>query len=181
MALKNNIREKYKELVEKITGFPLPHLLKCIYINDFFNQNIDYQPDVVTYFKKDYWATLDETLKRGFGDCEDYAIAKYFTCLQNGAPSSFVGLGYATWFNYQKPVKHMVTVFHSQNLLENNELWILDNIEETIYSLTQRPELRIHFYFNNTDVYKIEDGKIKVIGNSRRLRLWDDLLNRMNI
>jgi len=36
-----------------------------------------YQADATNYGVSDYWATPDEFLRNG-GDCEDYAIAKYF-------------------------------------------------------------------------------------------------------
>ena len=36
--------------------------------------------------KKDYWATPIEFMGTGAGDCEDYAIAKYFSLINLGIP-----------------------------------------------------------------------------------------------
>ncbi len=46
-------------------------------INGFFN-SIPSQKDAYNYKEKEYWATPQEFLQRRAGDCEDYAIAKYF-------------------------------------------------------------------------------------------------------
>ena len=43
-----------------------------------------YKPDDELYGKDDYWATPYEFLMNGGGDCEDYAITKYFLILENG-------------------------------------------------------------------------------------------------
>lgn len=45
-------------------------------VNTFVNRAVAYTSDAALYGRRDYWATASETLKRGKGDCEDYAIAK---------------------------------------------------------------------------------------------------------
>jgi predicted transglutaminase-like cysteine proteinase len=45
-------------------------------INRYVNRHVRYTEDIVQYGKADYWAPADQTLRRGRGDCEDYAIAK---------------------------------------------------------------------------------------------------------
>ena len=42
----------------------------------------------------DYWASPLETLDKGRGDCEDYAIAKYFSLLAAGVPVARLRLVY---------------------------------------------------------------------------------------
>jgi predicted transglutaminase-like cysteine proteinase len=46
-------------------------------VNRFFNA-IEYKTDRDNYGQSEYWATPAEFMTHG-GDCEDYAIAKYFT------------------------------------------------------------------------------------------------------
>ena len=46
-------------------------------VNTFFNKNIRFGTDLEVWEQEDYWATPLETLGRGAGDCEDFAIAKY--------------------------------------------------------------------------------------------------------
>lgn len=50
-------------------------------VNLFWNLNIEYKADPSAPSPKnqrDYWQTPEETLLKGTGDCEDYAIAKFF-------------------------------------------------------------------------------------------------------
>jgi predicted transglutaminase-like cysteine proteinase len=49
---------------------------KAALINQYVNRRVHYTEDIVQYGKADYWAPADQTLRRGRGDCEDYAIAK---------------------------------------------------------------------------------------------------------
>lgn len=48
-------------------------------VNGYINKKIKYKTDKQTSGKSDYWASPAETFSTGFGDCEDYAIAKYFS------------------------------------------------------------------------------------------------------
>jgi predicted transglutaminase-like cysteine proteinase len=45
-------------------------------VNRWINQNIVFGDDQIVYGRADYWAPASETLRRGVGDCEDFAIAK---------------------------------------------------------------------------------------------------------
>ena len=56
-----------------------PENQQILIVNDFFARNLRYQTDILLWKENDYWATPLETLGRGLGDCEDYAIAKYIS------------------------------------------------------------------------------------------------------
>ena len=56
-----------------------PEQQQILIVNNFFARNLRYQTDIQLWKQNDYWATPLETLGRGFGDCEDYAIAKYIS------------------------------------------------------------------------------------------------------
>ncbi len=45
-------------------------------VNRWVNGRVRFTEDTVNYGQRDYWADAAETLRRGAGDCEDYAIAK---------------------------------------------------------------------------------------------------------
>lgn len=45
-------------------------------INSWVNAKIAYTDDIALYRQNDFWASSLETLRRGKGDCEDYAILK---------------------------------------------------------------------------------------------------------
>ncbi|MEL1249648.1 transglutaminase-like cysteine peptidase [Aurantiacibacter gilvus] len=46
-------------------------------VNRWANHRIQYTEDLANYGVRDYWATANETLQSGRGDCEDFAILKY--------------------------------------------------------------------------------------------------------
>lgn len=58
-------------------------------VNIAVNRKIQYKPDAV-----DHWQSPAETARLGTGDCEDYAIAKYFELRKNGVPDSEMWLVY---------------------------------------------------------------------------------------
>lgn len=45
-------------------------------VNQWVNRQIAYADDASNYRQRDFWATAEETVARGSGDCEDYAILK---------------------------------------------------------------------------------------------------------
>jgi predicted transglutaminase-like cysteine proteinase len=71
---------------EKVTKFKqLPSTLaKMEAVNKYINDKIVYTPDIKVWGKSDYWASIAETFTKGEGDCDDYAIAKYFTLREMG-------------------------------------------------------------------------------------------------
>lgn len=55
-------------------------------VNRAVNRVLRYQEDSVNYGKLDYWATPEEIIDRGRGDCEDYAILKMAALKAGGVP-----------------------------------------------------------------------------------------------
>lgn len=45
-------------------------------VNQWVNRQIAYADDESNYRQRDFWATAEETVARGRGDCEDFAILK---------------------------------------------------------------------------------------------------------
>ena len=60
--------------------------------NRSVNRLISYQTDEQTYRKLDYWASPYESLERGFGDCEDYAILKMALLAKMGVPTNAMSM-----------------------------------------------------------------------------------------
>ncbi|WP_350563201.1 transglutaminase-like cysteine peptidase, partial [Psychrobacter sp. CAL346-MNA-CIBAN-0220] len=79
-------------------------------VNDFFARNLRYQTDILLWKQNDYWATPLETLGRGLGDCEDYAIAKYISLRALGVSDDKLRLIYvkAKIAGTNKTQAHMV-------------------------------------------------------------------------
>ena len=79
-------------------------------INHFFNQTIKEQDDSLIWGQKDYWASPLETISKGYGDCEDYAIAKFFSLRELGIPENKLRLLYARQIDNKQP--HMVLIYY---------------------------------------------------------------------
>ena len=61
-------------------------------INEAVNRAIRFTPDVDQYGASDHWASAAETLRSGRGDCEDYAILKYWALAAIGVPAEAMRL-----------------------------------------------------------------------------------------
>lgn len=68
--------------IETLRGVPLLEQLQAV--NDYLNQ-ANYVVDMINWGIKDYWSSPGEFFSR-FGDCEDYAIAKFLTLRELGVP-----------------------------------------------------------------------------------------------
>jgi predicted transglutaminase-like cysteine proteinase len=66
----------YAERFEKLRDRPLAE--KCVVVNAAVNKDIAFVWDQWNYGKEERFAAPGETLREGRGDCEDYAIMKYF-------------------------------------------------------------------------------------------------------
>lgn len=53
-------------------------------VNEFFNRRVRFVEDAQVWGRADYWASPLELLGQGAGDCEDFAIAKYFSLIEAG-------------------------------------------------------------------------------------------------
>src|SRR5688572_21058450 len=93
----------WKKLIHDHTTNNPTTTLKAV--NDFFNQ-LTYLPEVSMQGTTDIWQTPHEFLITGGGDCEDYAIAKYFTLTAMGIPENKLRITYVVIKNKNQP--HMV-------------------------------------------------------------------------
>jgi predicted transglutaminase-like cysteine proteinase len=66
----------YAERFEKLRHSPLAE--KCAAVNAAVNKDIAFVWDQWNYGKEERFAAPGETLREGRGDCEDFAILKYF-------------------------------------------------------------------------------------------------------
>lgn len=62
-----------------------PPMIQLKAVNDYLNR-IAYVADIENYGAEDFWATPRQFFAKG-GDCEDYAIAKYFSLRALGWPA----------------------------------------------------------------------------------------------
>lgn len=144
-------------------------------INRFINQNVSYETDLPLWGKKDYWASPVETIGRGQGDCEDYAIAKFFSLLAVGIPESKLRLMYVRQLDVNQP--HMVLIY-----FENKKAMplVLDNFNQRILPANKRRDLKPIYSFNGEGLWMSKaKGLGRKVKNSRGVSAWTKLLQRI--
>lgn len=173
-----NLLKDWQQVVAAAT--PLAEEAKLRRINDFFNQNIAFDDDINIWQQTDYWATVLETIGTGRGDCEDFAIAKYYSLRLAGIPDNRMRLIYvkaklkvATGVVQQA---HMVLAYYAS---PGAEPQVLDNLDTTIRPASQRPDLQPVFSFNRQGIFAGVSGKEAAsAGGTGRLSRWEDLMRR---
>jgi predicted transglutaminase-like cysteine proteinase len=144
-------------------------------INSFFNKKVAFVNDADLYGVKDYWATPVEFISRGAGDCEDFAIAKYFSLKIMGISEEKIRIAYVKALQYN--IFHMVMLYYSN---PGAEPLILDNLVDSITPASERRDLMPIFTFNGAGLWLAHDrGQGKLAGKSSRLTAWNDLMQRM--
>ncbi|MDZ7890829.1 MAG: transglutaminase-like cysteine peptidase [Rhodoferax sp.] len=146
-------------------------------VNSFVNQQVQFGEDTSVWGQTDYWATPVETLGRGAGDCEDFAIAKYFTLLQVGMAPDKLRFIYvrAKTGTSDATQAHMVLAFYAT---PDAEPLVMDNLVGEIKLASRRPDLVPVFSFNSTGVFTGAAGASPAAGGTGRLSRWEDLLRR---
>ena len=145
-------------------------------VNRFFNSRIRFANDVDVWGIKDYWATPIEFLCKGAGDCEDFAIAKYFTLKAMGVDDEKLRITYVKAIEYN--IHHMVLTYYSE---PEAEPLVLDNLVDSINPASKRTDLMPIFGFNGSGLWMAKQrGQGKMAGSSNRIKLWQDLLQKMS-
>ena len=146
--------------------------------NDFFNQRLAYMEDIDNWGQLDYWASPLESLGKGAGDCEDYAIGKYFTLTSLGVPDSKLRMVYVRASIAGAPngfVAHMVLAYYPT---PDAEPLVLDNLKPEIHLAGERPDLAPVFSFNAEGLWQ-GVGSIRANGNPMtRLSKWREVVAR---
>jgi predicted transglutaminase-like cysteine proteinase len=160
-------------LLHEIAGLAEPERLARV--NEFYNRRIVFKDDQEVWGRTDYWASPLETLGKGEGDCEDYAIAKYFTLAAAGMPVERLRLVYVQArlggpLGPNEP--HMVLAYYAT---PEAEPLILDSLITELRPASRRPDLRPVFSFNSEGLWKgagSEPAHDALAGLSR----WRDVL-----
>jgi predicted transglutaminase-like cysteine proteinase len=159
----SSLKDKSPEVIDRansllstiVISAKLSDKEKLSFINERVNKDIQFIPDTDNWEMRDYWATPIETLTKGAGDCEDYALLKYFSLLIAGVDQTKLKFLYGkTSFS-----AHMVLVYYECSLCDP---LILDNLTDDIKPLTARIDITPIFQFDNTI----------------SIRRWNDLLSR---
>lgn len=136
-------------------------------VNAFFNQHIRYGEDPEVWDQVDYWASPLETLERGAGDCEDFALAKYFTLRLLGIPEESLRLVYTTLSSTRQA--HMVLGYWAD---DEAAPVLLDNLRSAVLPITQRADLQMQFAFDTGQLYRFDHSRLIAVGDAQLLPGW---------
>lgn len=161
------------QTIERAAGLAEERRLSLL--NGFFNQRIEFRSDLEVWGQVDYWASPLESLDKGRGDCEDYAIAKYFSLLSAGVPVAKLRLVYVRALLGGRSVAHMVLAYYAQ---PGAEPLILDNLLPDVRPASQRPDLQPVFSFNSEGLWQ-GVGSITAGDPVARLSQWRELLTKV--
>lgn len=166
--------EQWKSLIDN--GSTWPDMKKLTKVNDFVNQ-FNFIDDIYHWRQEDYWATPLQTLVTEGGDCEDFAIAKYFTLTEMGMAEAKLKLTYVKALKINKA--HMVVSYFAQ---ANDEPLVLDNLNPKILPASQRQDLLPVYSFNGEGLWLAKrDRTGQYVDNADRISLWQELLHSMDV
>ena len=119
-----NAAERWDKLAADIADKPL--LEQAQKVNNFFNQ-WPYKTDMAVWGVEDYWATPAEFMKKS-GDCEDYAISKYYALRSLGVPAS--KLRVAVIIDSIRNLGHAILIVYT----DDGKAYVLDNLTNLVLS-----------------------------------------------
>ena len=165
-----------QQVMASVTGKDDATKIKAV--NDFYNQRLAYMEDIDNWGQLDYWASPLESLGKGAGDCEDYAIGKYFTLTSLGMPHAKLRMVYVRASIAGAPngfVAHMVLAYYPS---PDAEPLVLDNLRPEIHPAGERPDLEPVFSFNAEGLWQ-GVGSIRANGDPMtRLSKWREVVGR---
>ena len=144
-------------------------------VNAWFNRRVIFRTDDAAGGDGDVWSSPLELLQAGHGDCEDYAIAKYFSLLALGVPTAKLRLVYvrAQLGGVGGPTQaHMVLAYYAQPA---SEPLILDNLISELRPASRRPDLEPVFSFNSEGLWQ-GTGATSAGNPVARLARWPAVL-----
>jgi len=130
---------KWSALIDDLKSRPLTD--RITRVNDYFNE-IPYVPAEKNWGDVGYWETPYEFLARG-GQCQDYAIAKYFALKASGVPES--DLRFVVVRDLQRRLDHAILIV----AIEGQD-YVLDNLNTTVEPLSDVRHYRAYYAINNT-------------------------------
>jgi predicted transglutaminase-like cysteine proteinase len=122
---------EWKAMLESLRGKPFRQQLTMI--NNWSNEH-PYIEDQVNWGIEDYWDTPYEFMEIS-GDCEDYAISKYYSLKALGVPVEHLRIIVLQDLNLGGIIHAVLGVY------DDGELYILDNQSQQV-----KPALKIYHY-----------------------------------
>jgi predicted transglutaminase-like cysteine proteinase len=132
-------------------------------VDDLVNNTVKYARDSVIYGVKNYWASGAQTICKGLGDCEDFALAKLYALKYLGVSEDRMSvLDIASHPDAPKKITHAVLAVDTSAANNWADCLILDdNVgqKNSIKRLSQVKDRYHPFYMIGTD--KMHHCKVK--------------------
>ena len=164
--------DSWQQMLQQNRGAAEADKLKAV--NRFFNLQLRFRDDQQIWGTQDYWATPVEALIKGAADCEDYAIAKYFSLRELGVPPQKLRITYVKAIRLNQA--HMVLTYYPT---PTSVPLVLDNLIDAIEPASERSDLVPVYAFNAEGLWVPGPNGGKQVGDSKRLSRWQDLLKKM--
>jgi len=157
----------------------LPREERPGFVNNSINRCVGYAADDLQWGEVDRWQTPAETLARQLGDCEDFAIAKFFLLHECGAPCACARLLYAVHTPPDTPglaQAHIVLIGAADSDHSDDPL-VFDNLNPLLLPVSRRTDLSPVLSFDASALWRGVSGER--VGNAAMLlRPWRELLLR---
>jgi predicted transglutaminase-like cysteine proteinase len=118
---------KIRGLSGKVAGLSDKAMLDLV--NRTVNGAMTYRSDADVWGVGDYWATPVEMARKGAGDCEDFAIAKYWALRSLGVPEEKLQL--VLLQDTRRQLFHAVLIAHT-----GSGAYVLDNVSNRLMADT---------------------------------------------
>jgi len=165
-----NRANDYDSTIQSLNHLPKPKQL--IKVNFYLNQLLP-QVDMLNQKMLDHWETPKEFLMCGYGDCEDYAIIKYFTLIKLGFDENKLFIT-SVYEKYTGSYHMVLSYFESSK----EPPLILDNLSFRILDLQKREDLKVDKFMNKYGTYKITKYN-KLIKINKPPKKFLDLLKKV--
>jgi predicted transglutaminase-like cysteine proteinase len=153
----------------------LPLDRRAAFVNNTINDRIGYRHDG----SADRWQTPTETLSLALGDCEDFAIAKFFVLHACGQPCGCTRLVYTIHTPLDTPglaVPHIVLAGAG----EATDPLVFDNLNPLLVPMSLRTDLQPVLSFDTAGLWRGVSGE-RVGDAVALLRPWRELLQRWRL
>ena len=141
--------------------------IKQLHTVNLYLNNLLGQYDDVIQKQEDKWSTPKEFLTIGYGDCEDYAIIKYYSLIKLGFDEKklFITVVKEKFHN----ASHMVLSYFRYKGIAP---LILDNLSFKVLNISKRTDLEVQVFINKTGVYKMTPNfsLIKIASQSKQFK-----------
>jgi len=144
------------------------------FVNQLSNR-VPYVDDLSHWGVEEYWATPAEFVASNGGDCDDYAVSKYFALIELGMAPEKLRITYVRSLRAKGIEHHMVLAYYAQ---PDSEPLILDNLTAEIEPAGHRPDLLPVLSFNDDQAWSGRGGREKKM-EVGVIRQWSDLRQRM--